>query len=649
MKRLEQAQSVARLAQARQGSKLIIVGDYNAYQYTDGYTDIVGVIAGNITASESKRPGTDLVNPNLKNLIVDVAESERYSYIFGGNLQVLDHALVNAEMQASVVEMVFARGNADAAEGEEENAESALYASDHDGFVVFLSAPGRLAPPALLGPPDSGGGSGTPQTADLDLDADSLILSSNMVRYDVSVENEGPGVARDVVVTNSFSGGVASIETTTSGCEEDPDGVPECGLGDIAVGDSASFTIDVDTGGASEMSLRYSGTIGSDTSDPAPRDDDVDVVQPLGPPNAPSDLEATAIGSTEIELRWTDNSGVETGFDVFLQGPGDPRLRLIGTAPANATSIIVDDLVPNIKYNFAVEARNGPLNSERTPKSTATTWFSDAARCGEDDVLCLGSFQVEIEWDAGEGNTGRGMAERLTAETGDFWFFDGANIEMVVKVLDGCALNGHYWVFATGLTDVGVTTTVQDLRTGAEKSWMSPRGTLFEPIADTSAFATCDSAASASRQSGAVLSGAPLGRFEKLDEPSAARPGLVGVANGACVPGGTAHCLQGSRYDVQATWQTSEDSGSAKVIPRTADTGMFWFFNRSNIELVVKVLDGCAENGHRWVLMGGLTDVGVEITVADSETGETKMYRSPGGSPFQTMFDVTAFSCSASP
>ena len=239
------------------------------------------------------------------------------------------------------------------------------------------------------------------------------------------------------------------------------------------------------------------------------------------------------------------------------------------------------------------------------------------------------------------------MAERLTPESGDFWFFDAANIEMVVKVLDGCALNGHYWVYAAGLTDVGVTTTVQDLRTGAEKSWMNPRGTLFEPIADTSAFATCDSAASARRGSGAVLSGAPPGRVADLYQASLTATGEAVGADGACVGGDTALCLQASRFEVRANWHVGDQSGAGMTIPRTADTGMFWFFSEDNVELIVKVLDGCALNGHRWVLMGGLTDVVVDVSVTDSETGEARMYRSPGGSPFQTMFDVTAFSCSA--
>ena len=528
---------------------------------------------------------------------------------------------------------------------EEDNPDSVLYASDHDGFVVYLSAPGRPAPVAPGGPDGPGGG--REPEADLDLDAESQVVSASKVRYSVNVENAGPDTARNVVVTSSFSGAAVSVAATTSGCDEDPDGVPECNLGDIAAGDSASFTIDVDTGGASETSLRYSGAAGSDTLDPAPRDDGVNVSQPLGPPNVPTDLVATAISSTEIELRWQDHSRVETGFDVFLQGPGDSKLRLIGSVPANTTSTVVDELVPSIKYNFAVEARNGPLRSERTPKSTATTWFSDAARCGEDDVLCLGSFEVEVEWDDGKGRLGRGMAEQLTADAGDFWFFHPANIELVVKVLDGCGINGHYWVFAAGLTDVEVTTTVRDLRSGAEKVWMNPQGTVFEPIADASAFATCGEASSTNGASRIRLSGAPKGRAAELYLASLTQADRVVATSSACTASETALCLQSSRYEVRANWQTGERSGAATVIPRTADTGMFWFFSSRNVELIVKVLDGCALNGHRWVLMGGLTDVGVEIMVTDSESDEAKMYGSPEGSPFATMFDVTAFSCSA--
>ena len=640
-KRLEQAQSVARLAQSLRDRKLIIVGDFNAYQFTDGYVDVIGQIIGDVTASENLLSGPDLVDPDLINLIGRVPEAQRYSYSFGNNAQVLDHALVNEQMHGSVVEFQYARGNVDARAADRTAINSPLGASDHDGFVVYLSAPGRSGPGSPGSPGTPGGGQ---VQADLSLHAESRAVSVGVVRFSVSVDNAGPGTARNVVVRSSLRGG-ASTEASTSGCAEDPGGVPDCTLGDIGAGESASFTVDVVAGATGEASVRYAGSVGSDATDPRPEDNETGVAQPLGPPNAPSDLVATGISATEIELRWKDNSNAETDFAVFQQGPGDSRLRLIGTVPVNTTSMVVTELVPDTSYRFAVEARNGSLGSGRTPKVAATTWFSVSSGCGEDDVLCLGSFEVEVEWDAGEGGRGRGIAERLTVETGDFWFFHPANIEMVIKVLDGCRTNGHYWVFAAGLTDVGVTTTVRDLRSGLEMSWTNPRGTLFEPIADAEAFATCGSASSTSAASRTRLSGAPRGLAAESHEASLTQADRLEVASSACTASETALCLQGARYEVRANWQAGEQGGEAMGMPRTADTGMFWFFNPENVELMVKVLDGCALNGHRWVLMGGLTDVGVEVTVTDSESGAARMYRNLEGTPFATMFDVAAFAC----
>jgi len=76
----------------------------------------------------------------------------------------------------------------------------------------------------------------------------------------------------------------------------------------------------------------------------------------------------------------------------------------------------------------------------------------------------------------------------LSDDTGYFWFFDSANVEVVVKVLDGCAINGHRWVFAAGLTDVRVKLFVVDGATGLTKAWERGGGSAFEPIVDTAAF-----------------------------------------------------------------------------------------------------------------------------------------------------------------
>jgi hypothetical protein len=106
-------------------------------------------------------------------------------------------------------------------------------------------------------------------------------------------------------------------------------------------------------------------------------------------------------------------------------------------------------------------------------------------------TLCLngGRFQVTTNYSTAAGQSGAGMAVSLTSDSGYFWFFNSANIELVVKVLDACALTPpHFWVFAGGLTNVAVTLDVLDTQTGAEKIYQNPLGTPFAPIQDTSAF-----------------------------------------------------------------------------------------------------------------------------------------------------------------
>jgi predicted esterase len=106
--------------------------------------------------------------------------------------------------------------------------------------------------------------------------------------------------------------------------------------------------------------------------------------------------------------------------------------------------------------------------------------------------LCLrdGRFAVEASWSTATAQ-GQAGAVRLTDESGYFWFFDRENVEVSVKLLDGCGLNQRYWVFASGTTDVGVELAVTDLVNGHNVDYHSLRGTQFAPILDTSALATC--------------------------------------------------------------------------------------------------------------------------------------------------------------
>ena len=89
--------------------------------------------------------------------------------------------------------------------------------------------------------------------------------------------------------------------------------------------------------------------------------------------------------------------------------------------------------------------------------------------------------------------------------------------------------------------------------------------------------------------------------------------------------------------------------GMAQVVyPQSDSSGLFYFFNSSNWEMLVKVLDGCAHNGYFWVLGAAATDVGYEITVSDMATGSSpamKVYDKPAGPPAPALIDVAAFAC----
>ncbi len=108
--------------------------------------------------------------------------------------------------------------------------------------------------------------------------------------------------------------------------------------------------------------------------------------------------------------------------------------------------------------------------------------------------LCLngGRFAVTAEWARTDGTSGHGTAISLTDDSGYFWFFDSSNIEVTLKVLNGCALDNAYWVFAAGLTNVDVQLRVVDTTTGAVYTRENPQSTPFAPIQDTAAFpASC--------------------------------------------------------------------------------------------------------------------------------------------------------------
>lgn len=111
-----------------------------------------------------------------------------------------------------------------------------------------------------------------------------------------------------------------------------------------------------------------------------------------------------------------------------------------------------------------------------------------------------------------------------------------------------------------------------------------------------------------------------------------------------CTADATTLCLSDRRFRVQARWTTPDGrTGSGQASGLTADTGYFWFFSANNIEIVAKVLNACGFNQRLWVFAAGLTNVQVDLTVTDTQTGAVKTYRNPQSTAFQPTQDTSAF------
>jgi hypothetical protein len=105
---------------------------------------------------------------------------------------------------------------------------------------------------------------------------------------------------------------------------------------------------------------------------------------------------------------------------------------------------------------------------------------------GTDTTLCVDGnrFRVNVASQVPDGRVFPGHTVKLTSDTGYFWLFNPDNVELIVKVLNGCVfpdINAHL-VFASGLTNVEVDMTVIDTQTGAIQRYQNAQGTAFAPI-----------------------------------------------------------------------------------------------------------------------------------------------------------------------
>lgn len=181
---------------------------------------------------------------------------------------------------------------------------------------------------------------------------------------------------------------------------------------------------------------------------------------------------------------------LEHGIREFVVGTGGKELRPFGPIAANSVSRLNKDFGV-----LRLRLRPGGYDWQFvTEKGTVTDAGSAPCQGLEAEsalVLEDGRFRVTTTWRNG-GTEGAGRpGPEATRSAGVMSFFDPSNWELLVKVVDGCALNGHYWLFATATTNVGFTLEAVDGRSGREYRVDQAADTVMKPLQDTSAF-PCD-------------------------------------------------------------------------------------------------------------------------------------------------------------
>ena len=254
-------------------------------------------------------------------------------------------------------------------------------------------------------------------------------------------------------------------------------------------------------------------------------------------------------------------------------------------------------------------------DSEGRTGRTSSHIFPSASLAGSSPhVLALrgGDYLVSLELQ----NPLTGLPQTAiswpqTSDSGGFWFFGPENLEILLKVLDGTGFNGCTWVYFGALSNVEFDFFVVETRTGRLRTYSSPQGSQAS-FGDIEAY--CDGTAA-----------------------GAAAP-LAGTATASNLD------LLGGRFRLTVEWSSpwSGDSGVAAALPLTDQSGFFTFFEPSNLEMAVKMVDGSDFNGHFWVYWTALSNLETMLTVEDLWTTRVRSFPK-AGLAFGAGADIQAF------
>ncbi len=373
-----------------------------------------------------------------------------------------------------------------------------------------------------------------------------------------------------------------------------------------------------------------------------------------------SSIQPANAGETDAFVTKLDPAGAAIGYSTFLGGSGNElglAIAVDGSGNAYVAGETTSAVLPWVAPGSIQAGPGGGSFDAFVAK------IGEASGCiPSPTTLCLASgagspprFEIQVRYRTAQdgGLAGDGQAVPLSglgvSQGGLFWFFGADNPEMLVKIVDGCAVNHKIWFFSSADTNVGLTTTVTDTATGAHETYTNPDLTAAAPVQDVNAF-DCDA-----NGANGVNGTESAGIGSRSVAPGARTSGMPDDrrqdASKSCASDDTTLCI-GERFAIRVAYDTAEGGGLAgngHAVPLASlgigRGGLFWLFAPANPEMLVKVLDGCAVDNEFWVYYAAGTNVGLTVTVTDLQSGLAKVYRNADGTPAAPVQDTTAFAC----
>lgn len=378
-----------------------------------------------------------------------------------------------------------------------------------------------------------------------------------------------------------------------------------------------------------------------------------------------------ALLSVDGGMTWQD-AGLSTGSSVWEVEIDETGAALVTTLGGLWRGMLGTSSWSNVgPINalrhpiFASVVEDGPVPTYYVGTQGGSAWSLTEDCLPSDTVLCLDDqpgdrrFAISMDYATSQGGGRSGAAEATGLEGlgirqgGIFSFFDRRNPEVLVKVLDGCAFNDRYWVFAAATTDVGYTMTVVDTVTNRSRLYSNEDGNVATTLLDSSTFAICPQSlgpngARPFPPAWAELTGETASLAEATEPPTPAK----GIS-GPCQADTHTLCIDDApgdqRFAVRLSYATVLGDGASGDALATSlatlgvtDGGILSFFDVTNPEVLIKVINGCDFNGHYWVFYAAATNLGFRVEVEDTVTGFIWDSTNPDGLPALTVTDTSA-------